>query len=327
MSNVILLFGMPRSGTTWIGKIFDSHPQTVYYHEPDSIYRLEPLPLFPDASSCAEYDNEIKQYIERLNSISNPSILVKRPLFKKTYRNSLYEALYRINAYSSAVLGRIGAISNFPVYFSCANSHADTVSVWKSIESLGRLQCLLNQPDTKAIHIVRHPCGYISSVLRGESKQTFTSSTATAEDYGMFEIVLNTKTARQHNLTIDRLRQMQPVERLAWRWVIYNDIAHAAAGTENYYLLDYDNLCQFPVEMAKELFRFTRLDWNMQTAEFVSASVSNESDAYYSVYKDPASASAKWRNELNPQDIDRIMAIIAGSETWQYLQNKYADAK
>ena len=31
----ILLFGMPRSGTTWLGKIFDSHPQVLYRHEPD----------------------------------------------------------------------------------------------------------------------------------------------------------------------------------------------------------------------------------------------------------------------------------------------------
>jgi hypothetical protein len=32
----ILVFGLPRSGTTWLGKIFDSHPETLYRHEPDS---------------------------------------------------------------------------------------------------------------------------------------------------------------------------------------------------------------------------------------------------------------------------------------------------
>ena len=31
----ILLVGLPRSGTTWVGKIFDSHPSTLYLHEPD----------------------------------------------------------------------------------------------------------------------------------------------------------------------------------------------------------------------------------------------------------------------------------------------------
>ena len=31
-----LLFGMPRPGTPWLGKVFDSQPATLYRHEPDS---------------------------------------------------------------------------------------------------------------------------------------------------------------------------------------------------------------------------------------------------------------------------------------------------
>ena len=42
---LILLFGQPRSGTTWIGKIFDSHPDTLYRHEPDSGSALKSIPL------------------------------------------------------------------------------------------------------------------------------------------------------------------------------------------------------------------------------------------------------------------------------------------
>ena len=31
----ILLFGAPRSGTSWLGRILDSHPDTLMRHEPD----------------------------------------------------------------------------------------------------------------------------------------------------------------------------------------------------------------------------------------------------------------------------------------------------
>lgn len=39
MNGCILLFGMPRSGTTWIGKLFDSHlgTRTGYYRHGRSL--------------------------------------------------------------------------------------------------------------------------------------------------------------------------------------------------------------------------------------------------------------------------------------------------
>jgi hypothetical protein len=36
---------MPCSGTTWIGKTFDSHPNAPYRHEPNSSSALKPMPF------------------------------------------------------------------------------------------------------------------------------------------------------------------------------------------------------------------------------------------------------------------------------------------
>ena len=33
----ILILGAPRSGTTWLAKIIDSHPDVLYRHEPDKL--------------------------------------------------------------------------------------------------------------------------------------------------------------------------------------------------------------------------------------------------------------------------------------------------
>jgi sulfotransferase family protein len=44
----ILILGAPRSGTTWLAKIVDSHPDVLYRHEPDATLP-GPSPMTPDA--------------------------------------------------------------------------------------------------------------------------------------------------------------------------------------------------------------------------------------------------------------------------------------
>jgi hypothetical protein len=41
-ASAVLVLGSPRSGTTWLAKIFDSHPGVLYRHEPDQLTASEP---------------------------------------------------------------------------------------------------------------------------------------------------------------------------------------------------------------------------------------------------------------------------------------------
>ncbi len=52
---LVLVFGMPRSGTTWLGKIFDSHPETLYRHEPDAWGRLNAMPLLAQPDQAERF--------------------------------------------------------------------------------------------------------------------------------------------------------------------------------------------------------------------------------------------------------------------------------
>lgn len=42
---MILILGSPRSGTTWLAAIFDSHEDILYRHEPDIVVRQPLLPI------------------------------------------------------------------------------------------------------------------------------------------------------------------------------------------------------------------------------------------------------------------------------------------
>lgn len=320
MKPPILLFGLPRSGTTWVGKILDSHPQTLYRHEPDSVRRLS-MPLFPELADADAYGAEVRQLITNMPHMRESKVVGKMPLFPKDYLSAPAFTLKRAGIMGAKLAGRVS--SGFPVPFlPCAERRGRGRIVWKSIESLGRLGVLLDVlKDAVAIHLLRHPCGYISSVLRGEAARTFVDNRPSSDDYGLLEMLLATGPARRrHGLSLGALQALTPEERLAWRWVLINEKAvddSVLSGRAK--VISYDALCRDPADVGREMFEFVGLDWNAQTARFVGQSTASEDASYYSVFKDPLKAAMRWREELDPDVIARIMGVVAQSplgEKW-----------
>lgn len=307
----ILLFGMPRSGTTWIGKIFDSHPDTLYRHEPDSWGRLNFLPHMPSLDQAGAYASDIRLFFKQLPDLKLTKVVASTPIFPKNYYSSLRYQLFRLNVFAVKALAKMAGEKPVPSWIRGRDIPRIRV-VWKSIESLGRLGIIERalQP-CYGIHITRHPCGYVASVLRGESQQRFTSNISASEDLVLLAYCMDTATAREYGLSVEMLRTLHPIERLAWRWVLFNAKAlEDIAGEPNCMSLRYEDLCRDPVGVAKKLFEFTKLSWNNQTELFVSQSTAKDVGRYYSVVKDPMKAATKWKKELSASDIDRIYAVI-----------------
>lgn len=312
---MILLFGMPRSGTTWIGKIFDSHPDTLYRHEPDSWGLLNALPLAAALEETERYQDTIRTFCAQLPGMSRTKVAASTPIFPKNYYSPLRYQLFRLNVFAVKAAARVAGEQPVHNFIRAADLPRIRV-VWKSVESLGRLGVVARamQP-CHGIHIARHPCGYVASVLRGESRRKFGDEVAASEDTPLLERWLDTPAARRHGLTLDGLKAMHPVERLAWRWVLYNAKAmQDVAEQPGCMTLRYEDLCRDPLGVARQLFEFTRLPWNPQTERFVSESTSRDVGRYYSVVKDPLKASSKWKGELSAEDIDRIYAVVAQTE-------------
>jgi hypothetical protein len=320
--SLILLFGMPRSGTTWIAKIFDSHPNTLYRHEPDSGGALKPIPLIAPVADAERYQAIIAKFAERLPQIRTLRAAGSLPLFPKQYQSSAHLLLKRFSVLAtkaSEAFVRDVPIPEFIDYEKVRNLHV----VWKSIESLGRLGIILRAvPQSRAFVLLRHPCGYIASVLAGEGNNQFSSSTASSDDYPVYEMLLTASRRKERNPDLDDLKNMQPVERLAWRWVLYNEIALAdTAGLKNCISVRYESLCAQPVVEAKKLIQLSGLQWHSQVEAFVQGSTARSSDHYYSVFKDPAASSTKWQTQLSPDQIKRIMSIVRKS----CFGERYAD--
>lgn len=310
----ILLFGMPRSGTTWIGKTFDSHASTLYRHEPDSQKFLENIPLFTENTSLSSINIEnAANFLKSIAKSRDSKVCAKLPYFKKTYINSLENFLLKTAIYTTKIpIKKIQKELLYSPSYNDKNFHL----VWKSIESLGRLNLFLAIPsEIKAIHIVRHPCGYISSVLKGEQKQKFTSQSPSSNDFGLFKLMLKTQAAKNFGLTLQYLKSLSPIERLSWKWVIYNDHAYIQCKeNNNYKIVYYDQLCIDPENGFRNLFQFSDLPDDLQSSEFLKKSTSSNTDSYYSVYKDPKVSSNKWKSYLSDEQVNRIMNIVNQSK-------------
>jgi len=124
MQNVAI-FGVPRSGTSWLGQIFNSSPNVVYRYQPIFAYSF-------DGSLNSESSSEdIAQFHEMLLQTDDDFVCQKQnisgnqtPIFDKQQRTHL---------------------------------------VWKEVRYLNIIHNLLKRSETKVIGIVRHPCGIIHS--------------------------------------------------------------------------------------------------------------------------------------------------------------------
>ena len=302
---------MPRTGTTWVGKLFDSHPDTLYRHEPDSFKKLS-IPLFPDKYDGPGYRDELKQFIALLPKLRSPEVVGKQPLFPKSYQSSYALISYR----ASVIFAKAGSLvhRHFPCPYrpTAIKSHGARL-VWKSIESPGRLgACIEALPEARAIHLMRHPCGFVASIMRGEATRKFSSPST--DDLWLLKMLLETPTAKAHQLDMRVMGNLPPEERLAWRWVLMQEkILADIERCGRVLTVRYEDICAEPVEATQKMFQFVGLGWNPQTEKFVRASTQASGADYYSVFKDPRSSAERWRTELSPQVIDRVMGILRNS--------------
>ena len=318
---MIIVMGLPRSGTTWLGKIFDSHPATYYAHEPDSARPMRDIPLLIDLQELDGLKERLVSVVEALRDLRTIRVVGKLPLFPKSFTSALpfwwrsqamffYKSLSR--AFGDLTLPR----------HVCGDADRASAWVWKSIESTGRLGAIARAfPRSKVVFIVRHPCAVAASLFKGQQSMKFSAGPA-SEDYGFFALLSETAVARSRGLTLDRFHAMSPVERVAWRWALLNEKTLAdVSGLPNCTVLRYEDLCERPAEVSRAMFDFAGLPWDQQTERFVLSSTTRDDHSYYGVFKDPRQSANKWKEELTRDVTAQILQVVADTSAGRlYLE-------
>lgn len=323
LKRMICIAGSPRSGTTWLGKTFDSHPATLYRHEPDSTHRPPNLPLHILPKDYDRYAAAALAYLQRMVTARDAKTSGILPVFQKDYYTPLKNRARHYSVVTAKGLSRAGVGLKIPDFIDHRNAATSRI-VWKTIESLGRMGLLSSLlPEARFVHVVRHPCGHIASTLRGEARQKFDSGSGAADDHGIFRLLVETDALRNRGIGMAEIEAMAPGERLAVRWLAVNEqFMLETRTTPSVRSVAYEAICDDPVAGYRSLFEFCDLRWPAQTEGFLRKSTSRDDSGYYAIHKDPARAANKWRDELEPAEADRIRAVVADSLPWQLFAGR-----
>jgi hypothetical protein len=309
-NGAIIVFGLPRSGTSWLGKIFDSHPDVLYRHEPDIVDREHGLPFVCPASEVAAYLPFVREYLDRLIKIRTLKAAGPLPVFAKGYRLALGRLLR-----TGLIVGLRGAQAaigsdrwpaRVPIPDLISKGYrGEPRIVLKSVSSIRYAQLFAEaRPDSRIIIIVRHPCGYAASQMRGIALGKFPA-------YGPDIDLMQSPAAGLLGLRIEQPSTLSKAEQLAWEWAYFNQMAlDNVSGMSHVKIVKYEELAADPPGVARELFAFTELSWNAQTEMFIKKSTASDgANRYYGVTRVPLDAANRWRNALSVEDQRRILAI------------------
>jgi len=310
---LVLIVGWGRSGTTWLGRILDSAPTTLYLHEPDLVLYDAAFPVVPRPEEMAALTPAAARLLDRWVAGRPLRAVASRPLFRKPCRSPsahlLRAGTILLLRGVESLLGRELSAVRVPDLIDRPRHRPQTVVI-KSVTALARLPALLAaRPEMPVVHLLRHPAAVAASHLRGATLGRMPRPR-------LYERQLSLPAARRHRLEPRQVARMSDLEQAVWAWVIMHEeaMAQRPAGAR---VLDlrYEDLCRDPKGTAQRLFSWCGIPWTAQTAAFIEATTRPAAGlaGYHSVQRDPRTAMERWRHQLSEHQQAVVAEIVRDS--------------
>lgn len=306
----VFLIGAPRSGTTWVAKIFDSSPDVIYRHEPDTVLRDADVTGIFEPEDYPRLAPRAAAYMHALIDARDVKSVGSRPHFPKAFRSPAANLEHATMVGSLRAAGLVlgaGALRHIAVP-DLARPGASPVPVVKTVSSRGRAGLFAHAwPGARFVLLFRDPVGQIGSWLDG-----LHSGRMPPDDLAY---CTETRQARRYGITRETFEHLDIIERLAWHWALMNEKAHDdlrdVPGTVVLRLCD---LVADPAGEVRRLFAATDIAWTAQTANFLEVSTkAPKVERYFQVYRDSNQVLTKWQNRMPAADQRRLVLALSGT--------------
>jgi hypothetical protein len=305
------IFGANRSGTTWLGSIFNSHPEVAYRFEP--LHRLGDDARFKLAIErlrSADLSDEFLPELYKLLIRAHPAT-EKPPFFSKregfNFGKSRSWPLFR------------GVPRLSPLYAAVYSPAGRPPLVFKEIDMEDVMENLLRRTSMRLIYLIRHPCAVVSSLLEGMERGHMKTNVA------FLGSLLEKHDPALAARYVPGLESLSGAAKNALMWRIGAEQGVASCRQhERALLVQYEELCVNTLEATQRCFGHLEIPFDDQTARFVEDS-SKDSDGlrkkhgeqfikdYFSVFRNPVLSMNKWKQELSQDQIDAIFDVVRDS--------------
>ncbi len=316
------IIGSPRSGTTWVAKLFDANPWVLYRHEPDSAIPETRIPSIINQADYDQYMEAAGAYVDRLFSVSTVKTNAGKVSFPKAFRNGIGEFVHRGWFIAARGIEQFSATRQFARRIHIPDMINTTDAgrihqVCKSVIAGGRAGLYARaRPDVRFVMVMRHPAGVVGSELRGKSLGKMPGNVPIGA-------LATMPGAQQRGLTLEFFESADQVERLSWWWVLFNEKMIAdTEGLENCLLVNYDEMCADPAAALRKMYAHAQIEVSEEVEAFLQKSTSESAGdgSYFDLFRDPLKAANRWRSELTDEQVARIQAIAADTAPGSQFQ-------
>ena len=308
----VLLAGSARGGTSWALKVLDSHSKVHASHEP--FYQLDKnqdLSTLYDRIKAGQGTAEDIAVLTR--QLTKACIEThKPPFFRKDFLKT--PPWLRSAAWMSAKACP-PLISTFN-YLSSGKLNEQHCIVIKN-RPFPMLDRILQTVHADALVLLRHPCGVVSSWLRGIRMGVMQGNSAEPDKvWSRYQEYL-----MPMGFCETDLKRMSPAGILALNWLVdktlfrqYQDSPHMKTRT-----IVYCDLIRNPLPEWSKVFDWLHLPFESSTEAFLTQSSKPAFDirrlmgkkySYFSVQRGEKSPAEAWRKDMTADEIKEVMSIV-----------------
>jgi len=308
----VLLAGSARGGTSWALKVLDSHPAVHGSHEP--FYQLDKdlvlSSLYDRIKTGRGTTDDIAILTQQLAKACIQTH--KPPFFRKDFLKT--PAWIRSALWMSAKA--CPPLTSTFKYLSTGTLNKQHCIVIKN-RPFPMLDRILETIHADALVLLRHPCGVVSSWLRGIRMGVMQGISADPDKvwtrYQEYLVPMGFCEAD--------LQRMSPAGILALNWLVDKTLFSQYERSPNMKtrMMVYCDLIQNPLQEWSKVFEWLHLPFDSSVEAFLTQSSKPAFDirrlmgkkySYFSIQRGKKSPAQSWRKDLTADEIKEVMSIV-----------------